>query len=214
MRHGAVALIGSHRTGKSTLAKAYAEKVKIPFVETSVGKIYSELGYDPSLTYDFVTRLGIQEEILKRVDQIYAKYAGEGFITDRSPLDMAAYTLADAIGDRVPAESHERLLKYVNDCFAVTNKRFQMILLIQPGIPLVFEKNKAALNESYIEHLNSLMLGLSVDERLDVAHFYMPRVLTDLDDRVLALEASINSKMQRTQSELVELKNAGLISIH
>lgn len=209
-----IGLTGAHRTGKTTLAKKYAEKHKIPFVETSVSKIYQELGYDPSFTYDFVTRLGIQEEILQRVDAVYSRYAGETFITDRTPLDMIAYTLADAIGDRVPESSYERLGKYVQDCYASANKRFGMILLIQPGIKLVHEEGKAALNRSYIEHLNSLIFGLTVDEKMAVYHFYMPRALTDLDERLTALESAVQRSKLRVQTELNELKQLGGVTVH
>ena len=156
----AVALIGAHRTGKTSLARAFAERRSVPFVETSVSAIWRDMGYDPSVTYDFETRLTVQEEILKRVDAVYGEWAGMDFITDRSPLDMAAYTLADAIGDRVPPGCQERLAKYINACFDVTNRRFGMVFLIQPGIPLVDEPGKAAMNVGYIEHLNSLILGL------------------------------------------------------
>jgi AAA domain len=210
----AVALIGAHRTGKTSLARAYAERRGVPFVETSVSAIWKELGYDPSVTYDFETRLTVQEEILKRVDAVYGNWAGLDFITDRSPLDMAAYTLADAIGDRVPASCQQRLAKYVNDCFDVTNRRFGMVFLIQPGIALVHEEGKAAINVGYIEHLNSLILGLSVDERLTCHHFYMPRAVLDFEDRLQALVASVERARSRVAEHYAEARKLGTVLVH
>lgn len=209
-----IGLCGAHRTGKTTLARLYAEKHKIRFVETSVSAIWHELGYDPATTYDFGTRLMIQEEILKRVDFVLSQHAGTEFITDRTPLDMAAYTLADAIGDRVPPTMQKRLAKYVEDCFHSANRRFGVILLVQPGIQLVDEPGKAPINEGYIEHLNSLILGLTVDERLRPAHFYMPRSLKDIDERMVALEAAISRSKSRVVGEIGEALKMGMLSVH
>lgn len=208
-----IGLCGSHRSGKSTLARAYAEKRGIQFVETSVSAIWRSLGYDPAKEYDFATRLMVQEEILKRVDAIYAKYAGLDFITDRTPLDMAAYTLGDAIGDRVPADCQVRLANYVNACFDVTNRRFGMVLLIQPGIPLVDAPGKAAMNVGYIEHLNSLILGLTVDERLTSFHYYMPRGIVKHEDRLSALESSVDRAKGRVIADLIDAKAQGKVLI-
>ena len=209
-----VGLCGSHRTGKTTLARAYAQKRGIQFVETSVSAIWHSLGYDPAKEYDFATRLTVQEEILKRVDAVYAKYAGLDFITDRTPLDMAAYTLGDAIGDRVPPECQVRLANYVNECFAVTNRRFGMVLLVQPGIPLVDAPGKAAMNVGYIEHLNSLILGLTVDERLTSLHYYMPRAILKHEDRLAALEASVDRAKSRATAEFIDARAVGKVLIH
>lgn len=209
-----VGLCGGHRTGKTTLARAFAEKRGIPFVETSVSAIWRELGYDPAVTYDFETRLTVQEEILKRVDTAYGKHAGLEFITDRTPLDMAAYTLADAIGDRVPENCQERLAKYVNACFDVTNRRFGIVLLVQPGIKLVHEEGKAAVNAGYIEHLNSLILGLTVDERLTCQHFYIPRPVVDLERRLGALENCVDRSKERIALQYAEARKLGEVLIH
>lgn len=210
----AISLIGSHRTGKSSLARAYAERRGVPFVETSVSAIWRELGLDPAETYDFETRLMVQEQILKRVDALYGKFAGLDFITDRSPLDMAAYTIAEAIGDRVPDHCQERLAQYVNDCFEVTNRRFGMVFLIQPGIPLVDEPGKAAMNVGYIEHLNSLILGLSVDERLTCSHFYIPRAVLDFEERLQALVTSVDRARGKIAEHYAEARKLGNVSVH
>ena len=209
-----IGLVGAHRTGKTSLARLYAEKTGIKFLETSVSSIFRDLGYDASVTYDFDTRLSIQEEVLKRVDAKYAEYAGTEFITDRTPLDMAAYLLADAIGDRVPPECQVRVAEYVNNCFESTNKRFGLILLVQPGIPLVDEPGKAAMNVAYIEHLNSLMFGLTVDERLTSHNYYMPRHVLDLENRFKALQASIERSKGRVNAELADANRTGQVLIH
>jgi hypothetical protein len=72
---------------------------------------------------------------------------------------------------------------------------------VQPGIPVVAEEGKASLSNAYIEHLSSLVMGLSVDERIKPAHFYLPRHMTDLDDRIGALEYAIGRATRRMLDE-------------
>ena len=127
---------------------------------------------------------------------------------------MAAYTLADAIGDRVPDDCQQRLAKYVNDCFDVTNRRFGIVLLVQPGIELVHEEGKAAMNVGYIEHLNSLILGLTVDERLTCQHFYIPRPVVDLERRLGALENCVDRSKERIALQYAEARKMGTVLIH
>lgn len=194
--------MGAHRTGKTTLARAFAEKHNMTFVETSAGQVFKDMGLDPAVTYDFSTRLTVQEEILKRFDKQYAGHPKFGeAIADRTPLDMLAYTMAEADGNVVSDEDQNRFREYSQKCFDVTNKRFAVLLVVQPGIDVIKAEGKAALNEAYIEHLNSLILGLSVDHRVDAAHFYVPRYMTDLSARIASLEFAVGKAVQRAQRE-------------
>ncbi len=197
-----IGLSGSHRCGKTTLAKAYAEKHGLFFLETSASAIFREFDLDPAVTYNFDVRLMIQQIILERFDLAYAKHAGDSkVITDRTPLDLLAYTLGDVSGQTLRPDQEAVLQRYISDCFDVANKRFATVLVIQPGIPLVYEEGKAAMSAGYIEHLNSLILGLSVDERLKSLHYYMPRYLTGLEDRLQALHNVIDRGVKRAEAE-------------
>src|SRR3569832_863688 len=83
-----IGLCGAHRTGKTSLAKAYAKKHGIAFMETSVSAIFKELGLDPAASFDFKTRLDIQEVILERLDAMYSGGApGGGAGGGRAPGD-------------------------------------------------------------------------------------------------------------------------------
>ena len=55
-------LLGSHRVGKSTLAKAFSESSGALNVQMNIGALQKELGYESSnQSYDFDTRMEIQE---------------------------------------------------------------------------------------------------------------------------------------------------------
>lgn len=204
-------LAGAHRTGKTTLAREYAKKHGWKFAETSVSAIFKELGVDPQDKFDFSTRLTIQEKILERLQDFYRLNAGNNVITDRTPIDMMGYTMAEAIGDQVPPTDQARFAKYVSDCFAATNRWFSCILVVQPGIPIVAEEGKAAPNAAYISHLNSLMIGLCCDERLKVPHYYIPKWRTDIKDRIVSIEGAC---ARNTESLMMERKNANRSDLH
>ena len=189
-----IGLCGSHRTGKTTLADLISQRAGIPFVKTSTSDVFREHGLDPSKPLDFTRRLWIQHKILDAAEKIWN--AGRGrFITDRTPIDMAAYALADIQG--ATEVNFTDLEGYLSRCLDATNKFFRMLVLIQPGIPLVHEEGKAALNEGYLEHLNFLMLGLCNDERVLSKFLRLPRDMKAIEDRV----DSILRALSETENE-------------
>lgn len=172
-------LCGSHRTGKTTTAKQIAVDNDLPFVETTTSAVFARHGLQPSSPMDFATRLWIQDKVLAAAEEVWAGH--RCFITDRTPLDMLAYTLADIQGRTVV--DFAALERYAASCFAATNHYFSRLCVVQPGIPLIAAPGKAALNEAYIEHLNTLVLGLCLDERQQVAFTVMPRHCIAMGER-------------------------------
>jgi len=176
-----IGLCGSHRTGKTTLAEAISKKSGMPFVRTSTSEVFKEHGLDPSKSMDFQKRLWIQHKILDAAEKLWDAEKRQ-FITDRTPLDMAAYTLADIQG--ATEVDFFELEKYLERCFKTTNVLFKILVLIQPGIPLMHEEGKAALNEGYLEHLNYLILGLCNDNRVKSRFVFLNRDVTTMEDRI------------------------------
>jgi hypothetical protein len=178
-----IGLCGAHRTGKTTLASRYAEMNNIPFVQISTSDVFERHGLDPAKPMRFSMRLWIQGLILAEAKAVWQC---NHFITDRTPIDFMAYTLADIQGD---TEVDDAALKeYMAQCFDALNKYFRHLVVIQPGIPLVFEQGKAALNSAYIEHLNTLTLGLCHDSRNHTAVSVMRRGMTDIQSREMWLD--------------------------
>jgi hypothetical protein len=176
-----IGVCGSHRTGKTTLAEAFSQRTGMPFLKTVTSKVFQQYGIDPSMPMDFKKRLGIQHKILDAAEKIW-QTEKEQFITDRTPLDMMAYTLADIQG--TTEVNFDELEGYLARCIDVTNTFFALLVLVQPGIPLLHEEGKAALNEGYLEHLNYMILGLCNDDRVRGTFVYLHRAMTSLDDRV------------------------------
>lgn len=177
----AIGIAGAHRTGKTTLAKCVAEQLDIPFVQTTTSAVFKQHGLDPAQVMDFNTRLTIQQHVANAAENHWQSIQSN-FVTDRTPLDFMAYTLADIQGKT--EVDFAQLEKYLAHCFALTNQFFNQIIVVQPGITLVYETGKAALNQAYIEHLNSLVLGLSYDERVHCAVNVIKREVLSLDARI------------------------------
>jgi hypothetical protein len=187
-----IGLCGSHRTGKTTLAEAISLKTGMPFVRTGTSEVFRQHGMDPSAPMDFSKRLWIQRKILDSAEKIWNAEKKQ-FITDRTPLDMMAYTLADIHGNT--EVGLKELEVYCTRCIDVTNKFFRILVLVQPGIPLMHEDGKAALNEGYLEHLNYLILGLCCDDRIKGSFVYLRRDMTSLEERA----DTILSKLDRRE---------------
>lgn len=137
---------------------------------------------------DFATRLNVQFRILAACESDWQAAAGN-FITDRTPVDLMAYTLGDIQGEtRVSEPEFDR---YLERCFDAANRFFDTLVIVQPGIPLTEAEGKAALNKAYIEHINSLVIGLCHDERLQCRVISFPRSLTTLNERVVTVAAQL-----------------------
>lgn len=178
---GGIGLCGAHRVGKTTLAEAFAAAAGIPCVRTATSAVFARHGLDPSKPMSFAARLAIQREILAAAEDAWRAAEGR-FITDRTPVDMMAYTLADIRGDT--EVGFQDLAAYLERCFRVTNEVFSTLVVVQPGIPLVREGGKAALNEAYIEHVNAVVLGLCHDDRLRCRTFLLNREAIALQTRL------------------------------
>ena len=178
---GNLGLCGAHRTGKTTLAIALSSHLNISFVRTTTSQVFAQLGLDPAEPMDFKTRLFVQNHVLDAAEQVWQNSLSP-FVSDRTPIDMIAYTLGDIQGKT--EVDFDLLSQYINRCFASTNQFFQNLAIIQPGLPLVYEEGKAALNAAYIEHINILVIGLCDDSRLKANVFCNPRDAIALDLRI------------------------------
>ena len=176
-------LTGAHRVGKTSLAREVAAARGIPFIQTSTSSVIKKIGLDPSLPMTFDSRMKVQWAILEHYDEVFR--GQDFFITDRTPIDLIGYTLADITG-LIDADYAE-IRRYMAECHSLGEKVFTRYVLIQPGIPLVHEEGKAPLNMAYIEHLNLLMLGALHNPEQKVLRGVMPREAIQMNRRVKAI---------------------------
>lgn len=197
-------LCGAQRTGKSTLAGAFAEEAGVPALYTSASGVFAEMGLDPKADYPLAQRLDVQRRILDSFEKQYRAVEGGIFIADRTPIDMMAYTIADIQRANVPSELEGVIESYLKDCIEVSNATFSILMVVQPGIPVVEAEGKAPGSFAYTEHINHLVMGIVVSEAIESAHYYVPRDMLELEQRVECMKYAV----RRTQEKFEKAKEA------
>lgn len=161
-------------------------------METTSSGVFKELELNPKLDYPFSTRIMVQRKILESADKVYCG-AREVFITDRTPLDMLAYTLADVTRQNMDDKLEKEIESYTNDCYEILNRHFSVVTLVQPGIPLIDETGKAPASPAHMEHISNLIFGLLVGSRFVGENYYIPRHVTDIEERMEALLTAVTN---------------------
>ena len=157
-----LAICGAHRTGKTTLLNAL--DINLPIVQTQTSKVFLDNELDPAGDYEFDIKLAIQHKVLAHYREAYAD-AGENFVTDRSPIDALAYTLA-AVNNSTPDKYSNRLREYADMCVA-DMKQFSRVFVLPPILPLVHAENKGAITQAFIYNIHATLLGLLVHHKID-----------------------------------------------
>lgn len=181
-----IGLCGAHRTGKTTLAIAFSTKTGIPFIPIDAGSVFKKHNLHPSKNMDLRTRISVQQEILEIAEKIWMGNSSI-FITDRTPLDMAAYLLADIGNGEIDEHTQDEIMSYIGECFRVTKRYFNQLVLIPPAIPFIPSDYKAANNEPLIFSLHYTILGML--SALGVPYEKLPNDCLELGDRVSFVES-------------------------
>lgn len=176
-------LTGAHRTGKTTLAKELCEINEAPLAASFASQVAADLGINLEVPMSFTTRLYFQEVLLDAYEALYASFDCL-FFADRTPIDLAAYLIAEVPNDLADPHMIERVGRYVERCFAVTEKYFCMVTMVQTGIPYRAEEGKPLPNNAYQEAINTIILGLLYDDRLEATIDVLPRSLIDHNERL------------------------------
>ncbi|QJT71074.1 AAA_28 domain-containing protein [Vibrio phage vB_VcorM_GR11A] len=194
-------LLGAHCTGKTTLMQHLSELYDITMIPFSVSEVFKKHGIPTNEKLDFANRLNIQNTLLDAYEATLEYYlenhGSEHFIIDRTPLDFLAYTYADIVaGEELSDEESHSFSNYVKSCYALTEKYFTHITLIQPGVPLEDREGRGFMGIHYIDKINLMMIGsltmLHPSAEVDVK--VMPRDCIDFEERSHA--------MRRTLTEL------------
>jgi hypothetical protein len=178
-----IGLSGTHRTGKTTLAKAYAELAEIPYVTISVADVLLSKGWDCKDVKDPSVRVYLQEALVERCDRVFSDERGV-FVSDRTPADVSAYLLADMNQNRLSDIEENKVMSMVEACIDITNGRFGTTLVLPPVLPWVSEPGKPLENRAYQMHIQHLILGSLNDQRCTVRTWYLDPAILDLEERL------------------------------
>lgn len=207
-----IGVAGAHRVGKSTVAAAAANETGIFCLETRVSDTFARLGITPRSILSPEEYLNVQFEVLKDMEKKFAA-APRLFVSDRTPLDMAAYMMATIETGAITRHYGMAVSEYVVCCREMTDRYFENILLLQPGITIVDDPSKADCNPAYIDKINLLMVGLAISLDLDNASVVIAKkAITDLASRTAILNQLIKGAELRIATPTV--LPAGLESVH
>lgn len=152
-------LAGSHRSGKTTLARAVAARGGIAFYDGSFGRLARTLGFESVARMSVVQRLTMQNRVLDLYDrEIQSEVADR--ITDRTPLDMLAYLMAE-VGMHAGLEeaASKAIVAYRNRCIALTRDLFDDVFLLQALPVYVVADGKPSDDPAYQTHIQTLIEG-------------------------------------------------------
>lgn len=181
MSRNGIGFTGAHRTGKTTVAKLLSAEMGCEFIQTSTSKIFLDNGLSPAESYNIDTRLRIQNIVLLDAVEKWGN-AKSSFVTDRTPIDFIAYTLANIKQEEITEFYDLKIQKYINDCISATNLHFSHVFEVMPGIKIVDEPGKASTMSSHIDHIAYLISGIITSNKWTTI---MPLVtMTNIDDRV------------------------------
>lgn len=201
-------LAGSHRSGKTTLAKAISEELGITYVSNSFGESCRKYGVDPVAPMNLTDRVAIQNKILK--DHLEFCLANtEAVIVDRTPIDYLAYTLAE-FGMQshmmVEPEVLDLVSHYKELCMSITGRFYDTLFVVGPLDTYAAEPGKPAFNRAYQDHIQLLIDG-AVCNLADSVQMNWINV-TDLEDRKAIVHQGIverldlNHAMRQTSAHL------------
>lgn len=155
-------LAGASRTGKTTLARKLSEELGIPFLDSSTTVLARKAGFNMVANMSIEDRISAQELLLKGYMELVEE-AGKLFVTDRTPFDMLAYTLAEVSMHSCSAELGQRISDYGKACIAAGENTFAMVLHVAPLPSYEEQSDKPPLNKAYQDHIHLLIGGALMD---------------------------------------------------
>lgn len=199
-------LTGAHRTGKTTVAVELAKVLGCPFVASSASQVAKEMGITKFEGMPRALRREYQEKVLETFCERYEAESRNGlFVSDRTPMDFAAYVLSEwSPGDEDP-EHDAWVVDYVERCKRATSRYFFQVAVVQPGIEFKAEAGKGGGGKCLQEALNTLSIGLIADPAVHSHMMVLPRWMTDNDQRVQVVASVFGSRFSEYASDLAEV---------
>lgn len=181
-----IGLCGAHRSGKTTLARDFSVGSGMPYVTLSASEVIASLGLSFMEIKTLDQRLAVQQALVDKCEAVFRDQR-EPFVSDRTPMDIAAYLMAEAMKDGATPAQQAKIMELLKRCWDIGNETVGVYFLVPPDLPYVAEPGKPDENKPYQEHIHLLIYGLLADERNHRGYWYLRRGAHELDRRVGAV---------------------------
>jgi hypothetical protein len=127
-----LSFVGPHRVGKSSAALGLANNTGGTFLPTDVVTVFEKHSIATNAILAPEDRLAVQRLVLEHCKGVWDRTVGsrQVYVTDRSPLDIAAYTINDFIYG--PDELYYDFMDFLDECVIATEDYFEKVFLLQP----------------------------------------------------------------------------------
>lgn len=179
-----IGLAGAHGVGKSTIAKSLADIYGLTFITSAGAKTIKKFNFDMEHDNRLETGMKMQaEQLSAMIDELQGKIS---YVSDRTPIDAAAYLLADATAPAGSIFTQMDTVMYVEQAMELTAEHFDLVILVPPAIDFVEREGRAPQNEAYREHLHMLCRGMLFDDEVSIPTGQLLRTNIDHGHRVQA----------------------------
>jgi DNA polymerase III gamma/tau subunit len=188
---------GAHRTGKTTLAREFASVLEFQNLETNTSKFLKDnADIDVCNITSLHERIKVQKIILgKHIEDIKS---GKNIVTDRTPIDMLAYTLGELTMNNAPEDVWAEFETYRQIALEATSRYYDIIFVTQPLPSYEQEAGKPKANLAYQWQIQYLIQGIISAKEIDIG--MIATILTT--DRKARLDAALSTFRDFLVSEM------------
>ena len=202
-----VCLSGVHRSGKTETAILFGNTTKTKYFPMNLGDapVWEHWNKDSSQEFEFTERLEIQWLLLQWMRKQFSEFnektpAGKRFITDRSPLDLIVYLMANSHGmttvweksyQAVIDDCNKALNECVNKTFVISrNDNVDLISMLPGRIP---ENKRGEKHNSipYRKLCDALFHGVVETDVNNEDIIFIPKHLSSIETRVEFMKTNL-----------------------
>ncbi|KAF5370270.1 hypothetical protein D9758_006998 [Tetrapyrgos nigripes] len=176
-------LVGPSSTGKTTLCRALAAKLKLDKASV-ISEVAREVLKSHNFTRDHVNLLRMQEAILeahlKRESEVLGRTSAPLLLCDRSAIDPVAYAILGAKNDNDAEERKKILITSAAFQEALNRYRKSLFILFKPVEGWLVDDGVRSLDNK----IGCAEVFETVLEEFDIKFLKMGPDMTDLSERV------------------------------
>ncbi|CAM3472632.1 hypothetical protein [Parendozoicomonas haliclonae] len=157
-----IGLCGANKNDKITLAKQISQKEDFLLISIDEEKILTSLGMKLGENYSFSERLGFYQSLLSHAEKEWSDTNGNNFITDFTPLDIAARLMVETANTPLSAMEQATLYEFRESCEYQTEDSFTATLYVEPTETMMgkIAEKPGDITASHRECLDAVTRGL------------------------------------------------------